>query len=174
MRVRYLALLAPALVTAMVSTAAADPERPFRTRAADERAWQLLSLALSTSPTVGRLVTALEHTDAIVLVELCMMLPPSLGDTRILSAGVGVRHVRVRVTTAATRPKQLAVLGHELQHAVEIASAPEVRDTESLERLLERIGFRHWRRAVGGGWETLTAIEIEKSVASEVRAAKLR
>ena len=138
MRARHLVLLAPALI-AMASAAAADQEMPLRTRGADERARQLLSAALSASPTIGRLVTALDHSDVIVFVELCMVLPPSLGDTRIVSAGGSVRYLRVRVTTAAARPRQLSVLGHELQHAVEIASAPEVRDTGTLERLFERI-----------------------------------
>jgi hypothetical protein len=172
MRSHHHALLTAALV-AIAASAGAGQEQPFRTRGADDKARQFLAAALSASPTVRQLVIALEHTEVIVIVELCMVLPPSLGDTRLVSASPGVRHLRVRVATAATRRQQVAALGHELQHAVEIASAPEVRDTDTLQRLYERIGFSHWKRAVGGGWETRAAIQIERVVSSEVQHARV-
>lgn len=173
MRTCHLALLAVALFAAN-PLAASGQGRPFRTRAADERSWHLVTTALSASPTVARQVAALEETDVIVVVQLCMVLPPAQGDIRILSAAGGVRHLRVRVTTAVATWEQVAVLGHELQHALEIAADAEVRDVETLERLFKRIGFRHWGRALGGGWETLAAIEAGDTVATEVRAAKVR
>ncbi len=173
MRSRHLALLTMGAIVPAVVVAGTEP-RPFRTRAADDNAWQLLSTGLSASPTVRRLVAALEKTDVIVTVEVSLVLPPAMGDIRILSAAAGARHLRIRVTTCVATPDRLAVFGHELQHAVEIASVPEVRDAETLERLFERIGFRHWKRAVGGGWETLAAIEAGDCVASEVRTAKPR
>jgi predicted DNA-binding transcriptional regulator YafY len=59
------------------------------------------------------------------------------------------------------------VLGHELQHAMEIAAAPDVRDTVTLRALYLRIGYE---RTNGGYYETDAALEVGRQVSAEVWA----
>ena len=46
----------------------------------------------------------------------------------------------MQIRADLSRREAIALIGHELQHALEIADATEVRDTTSLVRLYERIG----------------------------------
>ena len=144
-------------------------ERPFRTRAANDTSWRLIEDGLARSATVRRLVQRLEQSDVIVIVEVCQVMRPALGDTRILAATAVVRHVRIRITSAAGRVDQLSILGHELQHAVEIASEPGVRDSAGQEDLGRRIG---WMHDTGPGYETQAAQEAGDAVRSEIRLAR--
>ncbi len=76
--------------------------------------------------------------------------------------------MRVRGPTAGGRdaaelagnhqPQQVAWLAHELQHALEVAAATEVRDVEGLRRLFARIGTD-----LGNGqFETDAAVAVGK------------
>jgi len=49
--------------------------------------------------------------------------------------------VRVAVRLPGLENELVCTLAHELQHVVEIADAPEVRDTRSLLRFYDRIGW---------------------------------
>jgi len=62
------------------------------------------------------------------------------------------------------RQDVLPALAHELQHAVEIAQAPEARDAQALEALMRRIG---WCRG-GRLFETGAALAIEARVRLEL------
>ena len=63
------------------------------------------------------------------------------GRLTFISAVGGYRYVHVRVARLAAADVQIALIGHELQHAVEIADAPDVVDRPSLAREYQRIGF---------------------------------
>jgi hypothetical protein len=62
------------------------------------------------------------------------------------------------------------LLAHELQHAVEVAQAPEVRDTRSVEQLFERLAITF---GCGGTTcsETQAAKDVETKVSMELKAA---
>ncbi len=79
----------------------------------------------------------------------------------------------MRVTISAELPahKQTAILGHELQHACEIARSG-ARDTVTIRRLFESIGQRvdSWREA----YETTAAIEAGARVWSELHSHSRR
>ena len=63
-------------------------------------------------------------------------------------------------------PSELpALLGHELQHAVEIAEREEVRDEEGVRRLYLEIG----RQGSGDSFETDAALDVEWQVRLECR-----
>ena len=52
------------------------------------------------------------------------------------------RYVLIRIDRWRTTPtERIALLGHELQHALEVAAAPEVRDAKGLASLYRRIGW---------------------------------
>ena len=165
---RHLVLAVVAL--AAVSSAWADP-RPFRTRAADDKAWRLIEGGLTRSETIRRLVQQLERSDLIVFVQVCHVAAPALGDTRIMAAAEGTRFLRVRVSATASPADQMVVLGHELRHAVEIAEAPQLRDTEGQRELGQRIG---WGSRLGLAYETEAAIKAGEAVRGELRSARAR
>jgi hypothetical protein len=64
--------------------------------------------------------------------------------------------------------RAVATLAHEFQHTVEVLEHPEVRTEADVDRLFERIGYR----VASGLMETQAALDIERTVANELRAAR--
>jgi hypothetical protein len=129
-------------LTVAVPTGAASPPdgAHAHVRMTDERLHRLVHEGLRTSDTFRRLVERLEQSDVVVYVECDGPLSPA-GRLTFVSAVAGVRYLHVRVSRIGSRDQQIALVAHELQHAVEIADAPEVTDVESLRAAYERIGY---------------------------------
>src|SRR5262249_33677373 len=86
----------------------------------------------------------------------------------------GVRYLRIVVTPDRTRVDHdglIALLAHELQHALEVLTHPEVVDLDSMLALYARIG-----RPLSGrsGYETSESDTVQDSVASELRSVRPR
>jgi hypothetical protein len=110
-------------------------------RAAGELAATLLNEGARRSYTFAHLLDAIERSDVIVYVELAPDLPVSLSGRLMLAACAhGQRYLRIQIAPAGSPDDLIATLGHELQHAVEVADAPEVRDDRALIELYGRIG----------------------------------
>lgn len=62
----------------------------------------------------------------------------------------------------------IPLIAHELQHAVEVARAPEVRDTDSFERFYRRVGWG----SGAGAFETEEARETTRAVRAELAWAR--
>lgn len=115
------------------------PDR--RVRAADARLQSLLAEGLNRSRTFASLVTTVNRTDVIVYIESVASLPKNtMGRLSMMQRTGGFRYLRVQIKSDLSRREAIALIGHELQHALEIADATDVRDTTSLIRLYERIG----------------------------------
>jgi hypothetical protein len=138
-----------------------------RVRCLDREACRLLAAGITASPTIAREVADLQVTDLIVGVETSAVLMKIRGEARMLAATPGARHVRIRIRIPGAWPELLSVLGHELQHALEIAAAPDVRDTATFRAHYLRIGYE---RMHGGYYETEAAIEAGRRVAAELAA----
>ena len=67
----------------------------------------------------------------------------------------------------------MALLGHELQHAVELAEAPAVEDAADYEQLYERIGYESCSSAARRCFETDAAVQAGRDVLRELRAQNL-
>ena len=76
-----------------------------------------------------------------------------------MSAVGGYRYVHVRVARLASADVQIALIGHELRHAVEIADAPGVVDASSMAREYQRIGYLSPRLAPGVSFDSDAAVE---------------
>ena len=50
------------------------------------------------------------------------------------------RYVRIQIVNHLSPEDTIALIGHELRHALEVAAAPEVRDQKGLMELYQRIG----------------------------------
>jgi len=82
---------------------------------------------------------------------------------------VGLERHRLRDSftrrwTAGPRREQLALLAHELRHAVEIGREPGARDVTTVTSLFRRIGHETSDRV----FETLAAQETESAVRDEL------
>jgi hypothetical protein len=133
-------------------------------RAGDQKAAALLRLGVTASPTFRLLLDTLEHSDLVVYVETRPMSLP--GRLQLAAVASGCRYVRVSVRVPARDSELIAWLGHELQHAVELAGAPEVLDQSSLTQYYQRIGSA--RRATAT-LETGKAQETWRKILDEVK-----
>ena len=115
------------------------PDR--RVRATDTRLRSLLAEGLHRSRTFAALITALNRSDVIVYIESVMILPKdTMGRLTMMPRAGESRYLRVQIRADLSRREAIALIGHELRHALEIADATEVRDTTAMIKLYERIG----------------------------------
>lgn len=92
------------------------------------------------------------------------------GQITWMAAAGPVRYVRISLNPTLTTRILVATLGHELQHAVEIAREPSIVDPLSLERHYEAHGISappHF-----GGWDTQQARVIGETVRREMAAPR--
>lgn len=159
---------AAAIVLTMAFLAVASPaasQAPAAgVRAADTAGRELLAEAVTRSPTIAELVRRLEASDVVVFVTVSFMQHVH-GDTGLMAAEGGWRYLLVRVDVLTPRDEQIILLGHELQHAVEIATRPDVQDAASLTRALEQIG---WGSPRTRRFETEAAVRIGRQVRDEL------
>lgn len=124
-------------------TAAAVLESPMRhVRAADRLTEKRLRTGFEQSPTFAALLRRLEQSDLVIYVEAVSRLPGALDGRLIIQPPAhGVRYVRIQFTQRGNPSETIAVIGHELRHAVEVADATTVVDERGLAALYRRIGI---------------------------------
>jgi hypothetical protein len=134
---------ATAMTSASIPTPAQillqSPDR--RVRATDPRVQSLLLEGMRRSATFSTLLTALNRTDVIVYVERLMTLPKeTLGRLTIVPIAGPQRYLRIQIRADLSVNEAIALIGHEMQHALEVAGHTEVKDAGGLIKLYERIG----------------------------------
>ncbi|MBE3071903.1 MAG: hypothetical protein IMZ67_02915 [Acidobacteria bacterium] len=173
MRSAGLAILAMTIGAAGLGASPATAQETSHIRPLSTDARALVEESLQRSPTIQALADVLEESDVAVLVSLSME-PERVHHgacLRFVSTGGTLRFVSVWINLWRTSPDvRIALLGHELQHAVEVSAMPEVRDSASLAVLYTRIGYR----SSGIGFETSSARRVERLVAREVAASDPR
>lgn len=103
----------------------------------------VLKMGIRRSATFARLVRDVDASDIIVYVETVNDMPPGLdGRLTFLTAAGGFRYLRIQVPTNTGKFDVIAVIGHELQHALEIAAHPNVRDSQGVASLYKLIGLQ--------------------------------
>jgi hypothetical protein len=143
------------------------PQDPH-VRTTERKVTSLIELGLTGSATFRRLVDQLNGSDVVVYVAL-KQGRDGLGAYLahdIVVAG-GRRYLHVAIETLGTDRHIVARLGHELQHAVEVAQAPDVRDAAALERLFSGLDVRSVCKDC---FETAAALEVQTAVESELGA----
>jgi len=166
---RSLTLLCLLLVTPSLSMAAESipdsPRRPIRST--DRRLRSLLEHGLRTSPTLRALVARLHASDVVVYLQCDGPSGPD-GRLTFLSTAGGYRYVVVRMARFP-RAQQIAMMAHELQHAVEIAQTPAIVDGPSLVREYRRIGYENpWSQLPGVSFDTQAAVKAGEQVLKEL------
>ena len=158
------AAAASALTPAQIHALLSSPERHVRSD--DGRITKVLAEGLRRSTTFGDLMGALNRTDVIVYIEGSAFLPSTVTGRILLSVSKhGQRYARIQIRLDRTTNELIALIGHELRHAIEIGEAPEVVDDPSMVRLYERIGHRadhrdHYDTAAARATERQVRIEL--------------
>src|SRR5258706_4473371 len=112
--------------------ASADPMGP-RVRALDARAREWIRIGTAQSPTFRALLARLGASDLILYIEIVDgIIGGSAGRLYFITATPSVRYVRIEVVAQGNVRDMVPLVGHELQHAVEIANARHVRDRQAL------------------------------------------
>jgi hypothetical protein len=142
-----------------------NPRRHIRST--DRRLIRLVHDGVRTSETFRKLVDRIRHSDVVVYLE-CGGGGDTGGRLTFVSSVGGFRYLHVRVARLAAADAQIALIGHELQHAVEIADAPDIVDAVSLAREYQRIGFASPRAAPGMSFDSDAAVETGYRVLREL------
>ena len=142
-------------------------ESPSNIRCESDSLREALRLGLTDSPTFCATTRELARSNLIIYLETNTMLPRGLdGMLSFMTSAGGFRYVRISIRPGLTSDVLVAMIGHELRHAVEIARAPEVVDEASMARLYTRIGFFCGKPA---RYDTLAAILEGTQVLRELR-----
>lgn len=95
------------------------------------------------------------------------------GRLTFLSVVGDTRYVVIRLAPLRSVVQQLAMMGHELQHAVEVAERPAIVDAESMYREYLRIGYMNGATGSGLGVDTNAAVKTGGRIIDELRDAAL-
>ena len=159
-------------ITMMLLAALAGQAASVRhVRASEPKIAALIEDGLARSATFRRLVESLDRSDVIVYIDP-KLTRQSLGAYlahNIVVSG-GVRYLHIAIDTHGAESRIVPLLAHELQHAVEVATEPGVRDPRSVEQLFERLAIQF---GCGGTscTETQAAKDVEAAVSTEFRTA---
>jgi hypothetical protein len=146
----------------------AAQERKFNfphVRPLDASTRAAFSSGMKGSPLFRELVAQLEGSDLIIHLESdCAMRDRVQGKLIFVTAAGGVRYLRVRIGCALSGIRRVAILGHELRHAVEVADAPWVVDESTMAEEYRRIGFPSRGDTDGSSFESRAAIDAGERV----------
>lgn len=123
----------------------------------------MLADALCSSATFRSLAATLETSDLIVYVNVRRLSSRGLaGGLQFVAATATSRIVRVVIGLTVDRAARIALLGHELQHAVEVAGSPHIRSAHALDDFYRSHGVPG---AIQHAYET----EAARSTAEHIR-----
>lgn len=153
------------MATMLLLMALAAEQSLDHVRTGEPKIIALMDIGLARSPTLRRLVKALDQSDVIVYVEP-KLTRQALGGYMthsVVTAG-GHRYLRVMIDVGGANGRVVPLLAHELQHAVEVSQDPDARDSDGLERLFRRLAI-----AFGCGSSTCLETQAAKDVEATVR-----
>jgi len=127
------------MILMLSETARAQPPH-VRGEAAMQK---LIDGAARRSPEIRGSIDRLQDLDVTVYVRARLLMEPDLdGRIALLSSANGHRYLIIELACGRSELTQMATLGHELFHAIEIAEEPSVVSADTLETLYARIGIK--------------------------------
>ena len=157
----------PLLIASLMITmppVATSAVTAMRMRPLSDISRSVVKEALRRSPTIKRLLGELQQLDVLVFFDINSAPVADVGTTSVMAAAGGFRMVRVLINANLDPRRRIEVLGHELQHVLEIAQARSVVDDASLRSLYSRIGYQVGLRS----FETDQARQVELQVRREL------
>lgn len=156
------------LIVSMLVSAAGPGAQSHAVRPLDTVAAEAFALGLRRSDTFLELVAQLERSDLIVHVVTSRDLPSTLtGTTRFVAERGHARYVRIAVAARLSPTSRVSVIGHELQHALEIASSG-AHTNDAVLAFYQAAGRK--ASTVADGWETTAAEAIERRIWIEMNS----
>jgi hypothetical protein len=164
----------PSLATLVfLVLAAADPVPHVRPETAMLRA--LTTQAAARSPLVHELIARLDRSEVVVYIRHRMFGSVLLdGRIGILSAVGERRYLVIELACDRSELVQMATLGHELHHALEIAAEPAIVDPRTLAQFYARIGIPSHPMGPGQTFETQAAADMGARVRHELLTTPAR
>ena len=135
-----LMLVTLAMASTLQSNLRAQDRQTSRVRAADPRIEALIADGQRRSRTVRLLLRRLDRLTTVVYIGSGILPARLTGQLRLMASVEEWRYVQIVIECRQPADLQIAALGHELQHAVEVAEAETV-DSDSMQMLYRRIGF---------------------------------
>ena len=139
------------LLVVLVASSASTRSAPgwVHTRPVTQTAARTIADAGGQAPIIKSMLERLERSDVFVYVShhigASPLDPPAY--LRFVARAGGRRYLRVEINCwQTTEADRITWLGHELQHALEVASAAEVQDPAGMERFYQRIGYEVGKR----------------------------
>ena len=143
MRLTLVALLSLVLVGYAEAGSFKPANRDTSVRPLSAHAEKLLAEGMAGSATFRRMVNRIEASDVIVYVETRPDLRASVGGVmRFVTRSASHRFLLIQVNIAQVRHVQIAMLGHELRHALEVVEQPGIRTSDDLYRYYRQQGVR--------------------------------
>jgi hypothetical protein len=150
-----------------VSRAQDDPVGPH-VRTADAKLRALIARGIAESPTFREIVNQIDRLPGLVHV-----VASQCGARSTLSACLdhdvqvrgGYRFLRINMLPGEPEHRQLPLLAHELQHALEVLSDESATSLKGVAELYERFGER---RPGVGNFETTAALRVQDTVYREI------
>jgi hypothetical protein len=152
-------------VCLLASPVSAREDMPH-VRGKDAYARWLIEMALTHSPTVRALAAHLASSDIVAYVQVVPVVTRT-ARTVLLNGNRPIRYLLISIDLNHPPARLVEMLAHELQHAVEIADAPNVRTEAGLVALYRRIGLH--RRSTNN-FETLLAQQMGLRARQDVQA----
>lgn len=167
-RLRLLAAVMLLFVCA-VRASAAEPDDTPHIRPLSADIVKFVAEGQRRSQTIRSLVARLEQSDLIVYIRARQFTSPlTTGHMQFVGATPGRRYVMIEIACAESWNTQLATLGHELRHAVELGEVPWIRSAEDVEAHYARIGFVSGFDSRHNSFETNAAADAGRQVAREL------
>ena len=134
-----------ALVCACAAPSAAATQPAARLRSTNATILQLLKEGAERSTTFRSLVNAIEHSTGIVYVEFGYCAFGHLNGCLLpfIAVSHGDRYLRIVVTPDQNRRSHdqfLALVAHEMRHALEVLEHTEVVDVATMEAMYKKVG----------------------------------
>ena len=120
------------------------------------------------STTFSGLVARLTASDVVVYVEPRLRLPAGLVgylDHRVTATG-DRRYLWIVVDAMLEHDRLIAIIAHELQHAVEVAGVPDARSAAAIDGVFRS---RTCVRPPTNCGETEAALRVQETVSAELR-----
>jgi hypothetical protein len=138
---RILLFTAILFVVASTSQASGASQPVRRIRLLAPCASMLIADAAARSATIRSLIERIDRSDLIVFVRCVAFMQPAVaGRLMFLGAAAGHRFLLIEIRIPAVWHTQAGVVGHELQHAVEVAGAPNIRSQADMAAHYARTG----------------------------------
>jgi hypothetical protein len=162
-------LVATCAALLLLHAAAAAAQQDSHVRVADRGLKAMLETGATQSPALRALLADLEAAPILVFIDCGVQMRTRVGARLNFVTSVdGVRYVRVGVDCSLGARHQLALLAHELQHALEIAGRPDVVDVDSMASYYEDVGYFTYKNRTAKGFETAAAIAMQQRVDDEI------